>query len=502
MIPGKRYTAETLLKIASRRKWLILVPAVVVAAAGLAWIQHLPNVYRANTLIIVVPQRVPESYVRATVTTRIEDRLQSISQQILSRTRLEKIVQDFNLYPERRQAEVMEDIVDRMRQDISIDIVKGDAFRVSYSAAQPVTAMKVTERLASLFIDESLRDREALAEGTNSFLEAQLDEARRKLVENEKSLEEYQNKYNGELPTQLQANLQGLHNTEMQLQALVESTNRDRDRRMLVERLTADANLDPSRDAALPQAPAPSGDSDAALNPAEQLRQAETALVALELRLKAEHPDVIRLKRSIAELKKRVAVDAAAQPVSTSGKVVTGPGDAIRRNRMNEAKNELASLDVQLASKAAEDSRLRGILAEYQRRIEATPSREAELASLTRDYDTIQQSYRTLLSKKEDSQIAANLERRQIGEQFRVVDAARVPEKPTSPDRPKLYLLALTSALIIGCAFAASAEFLDRTMRSEEDVRAALGLPVLATIPVLGRGAPRRAGGGDRNSHV
>ena len=503
MIPGKRYTAETVLRIASRRKWLILVPAIVVAAAGLAWIQHLPNVYRANTLIIVVPQRVPESYVRSTVTTRIEDRLQSISQQILSRTRLEKIVQDFNLYPERRQAEVMEDIVDHMRQDISIDIVKGDAFRVSYSAAQPVTAMKVTERLASLFIDESLRDREALAEGTNSFLEAQLDEARRKLVENEKLLEEYQSKYNGELPTQLQANLQGLHNTEMQLQALVESTNRDRDRRMLVERLTADANLDASRDAALPQAPAPSGDSDGSTpNPTEQLRQAETALIALELRLKAEHPDVIRLKRSIAELKKRVAVDAADQPVSTSGKIVTGPGDAIRRNRMNEAKNELASLDVQLASKAAEENRLRGILAEYQRRIEATPSREAELASLTRDYDTIQQSYRTLLSKKEDSQIAANLERRQIGEQFRVVDAARVPEKPTSPDRPKLYLLALTSALIIGCAFAASAEFLDRTMRSEEDVRAALGLPVLATIPVLGRRAPRRARGGDRNSHV
>jgi protein tyrosine kinase modulator len=487
VIPGKRYTAETLLKIASRRKWLILMPAIVVAAAGLAWIHYLPNVYRADTLILVVPQRVPESYVRATVTTRIEDRLQSISQQILSRTRLEKIVQDFGLYPERRSTDVMEDIVDRMRKDISIDIVKGDAFRVSYSAPQPLTAMKVTERLASLFIDESLRDREALAEGTNSFLEAQLDEARRKLVENEKTLEEYQNKYNGELPTQLQGNLQGLHNTEMQLQALVESTNRDRDRRMLVERLTADANLDASRDAALPQTPAPSGDIDRTLSPAEQLRQSETALIALELRLKPEHPDVIRLKRSIAELKKRIAVEVADQPVSTSGKVVTGPGDAVRRNRMNDAKGELASLDAQLASKAAEESRLRGILAEYQRRIEATPAREAELASLTRDYDTIQQSYRTLLSKKEDSQIAANLERRQIGEQFRVVDAARVPEKPTSPDRPKLYLLALTSALAIGCAFAASAEFLDRTMRSEDDVRAALNLPVLATIPTLGR---------------
>jgi polysaccharide chain length determinant protein (PEP-CTERM system associated) len=484
VIPGKRYTAETLLKIAWRRKWLIVVPSVVIALASLAWIHFLPNVYRANTLILVVPQRVPESYVRATVTTRIEDRLQSISQQILSRTRLEKIVQDFNLYPERRSSEVMEDIVERMRsKDITIDIVKGDAFRVSYSSPQPLTAMKVTERLASLFIDESLRDREALAEGTNQFLEAQLDEARRKLVENEKTLAEYQNKYNGELPTQLNANLQGLHNTEMQLQALVESTNRDRDRRLLVERLTADANLDASGDAA--QTKAPSSGDDATLSPTEQLRAAETALVALELRLKAEHPDVIRLKRNITDLKKRIAAEAVDQPVSTSGKVVMGPGDIVRRNRMNEAKAELSSLDLQLASKANEESRLRGVLGEYQKRIEATPAREAELAGLTRDYDTIQQSYRTLLTKKEESQIAANLERRQIGEQFRVVDAARVPEKPASPDRPKLYLLALTSALVIGCAFAASAEFLDRTMRSAEDVRAALNLMVLATIPTL-----------------
>src|SRR5437660_7031411 len=176
----------------------------------------------------------------------------------------------------------MEDIVDRMRKDISIDIVKGDAFRVSYRAGTPLTAMKVTERLASLFIDESLRDREALAEGTNEFLEAQLDEARRKLVENEKSLEEYQRKYNGELPTQLNANQQGLHNTEMQLQALVETINRDRDRRLIIERLAADANLDPTRDA--PAGSVAGGDNAASTQSvAEQLRQAEAGLAALQL---------------------------------------------------------------------------------------------------------------------------------------------------------------------------------------------------------------------------
>jgi protein tyrosine kinase modulator len=482
MIPGKRYTPDMLLEVVWRRKWLILIPAITIAVLASAVIFLLPDVFRSETLILVVPQRVPESYVRATVTTRIEDRLQSISQQILSRTRLERIIQDFKLYPELRSTEVMEDIVDRMRQDISIEIVKGDAFRVSYKAKQALTAMRVTERLASLFIDESLRDREALAEGTNQFLEAQLDEARRKLEQNEKSLEEYQSKYNGELPSQLSANQQGLHNTEMQLQSLVDSINRDRDRRLVIERLAADANLD----AAAAASQAPAGDDAApTASVAEQLRQAEAARAALELRLKPEHPDVLRLKRNIAELKKRLETEAANPPSSVAERVVTGPGDAIRRNRMNEAKAELANLDQQLSTKSGEESRLRAVLAEYQRRIEATPAREAELASLTRDYATIQQSYQSLLGKKQDSQIAANLERRQIGEQFRIVDAARVPEKPASPDRPLLYLIALTSALAIGCAMAGSAEFLDRSMRSEDDVRAALNLPVLATIATM-----------------
>ena len=185
MIPGKQYSFDTLVQIARRRKWLIVAAGGADRGRRRAWIvRTLPNVYRSDTLILVVPQRVPESYVRSTVTARIEDRLQTISQQILSRTRLEQIVNDFNLYPkDAPDSELMEDIVERMRtRDIRIDIVKGDAFRVSYQAGDPRVAMRVTERLASLFIDESLRDREVLAEGTNQFLSTQLDEARRQLV--------------------------------------------------------------------------------------------------------------------------------------------------------------------------------------------------------------------------------------------------------------------------------------------------------------------------------
>jgi uncharacterized protein involved in exopolysaccharide biosynthesis len=298
VIPGKQYTPDVLLHLAWRRKWLIILPALTIAAIVGAVTYSLPNRYRSDTLILVVPQRVPEAYVRSSVTTRIEDRLQSISQQILSRTRLERIIQEFNLYAERRQTEIMEDIVERMRRDIQVEIVKGDAFSVSFTANEPRTAMRVTERLGTFFIDESLRDRELLAEGTNQFLESQLEDARRRLVENEKKLEEFRRQHDGELPTQLDANMQGLHNIEMQLQALLDSANRDRDQRLLLERLVADASVDNA-----PPQPAPTpGDDPATAGPVAQLRAAEAGLQALLLRLKPEHPDVVRQKRVIEEL--------------------------------------------------------------------------------------------------------------------------------------------------------------------------------------------------------
>ena len=485
MIPGKQYSFDAVVQIIRRRKWLIAVPAVVIAAAGMLWTYSQPNIYRSDTLILVVPQRVPESYVKSTVTARIEDRLQTISQQILSRTRLEQVISDFNLYPEERKHQIMEDIVERMRtQDIQVDIVKGDAFRVSYQAGDPRVAMRVTERLASLFIDESLRDREVLAEGTNQFLSAQLDEARRQLVLNEKKLEEYQRQHNGELPSQMSANLQGIQNTEMALQNIGESLNRDRERRLLLERTVTDL-------VELPEPPAPvaagaPAPPDMAQTTAEELRNQEQALLAVELKLKPEHPDVKKLRRSVEELRKRVEAEKLASDMRAAKPVVTAVNlDPVRRKRLTDAKAALDDLDRQLQAKSAEENRLRGVLAMYQARIEAAPAREAELAALTRDYETLQQTYRGLLIKKEESQISANLERRQIGEQFKVLDPARMPEKPASPDRPQLYLIFVVIALGVGIGLAVTAEYFDRTLRSEADVRAALNLSVLATVPYM-----------------
>jgi polysaccharide chain length determinant protein (PEP-CTERM system associated) len=493
MIPGKHYTPEIILGIAWRRKWLIAVPAVLIAAIACVVTHYLPNRYHSDSLILVVPQRVPESYVRSAVTTRIDDRLQAISQQILSRTRLESIIQEFNLYADRRKIDLMEDIVERMRKDIDVDIVKGDAFRVGFTADDPRVAMRVTERVAAFFIDESLKDREMLADNTNQFLESQLEEARRKLVEEEKQLEEYRRKHDGQLPTQLDANMQGLHNTEMQLQALVDSLNRDRDRRMALEQQIADASMAGSSDvpAARPLG-AVTDDSAPVGTAADQLRAAQALLQGLLLRLKPQHPDVLRQKRIVAELQRRADAEAGAAPVSTAPRLT--PAELMRQNRLRDAKAEKATIDRQINAKNAEEGRLRGVLASYQQRIEAAPAREAELSELTRDYDTFQQNYRSLLVKKQDSQISANLERRQIGEQFKILDPARLPEKPSSPDRPKLYAIGILAALAIGLACAAVAEYRDRTLRSEEDVKLVLNLFVLATVPVLEPARPSGRG--------
>ena len=483
MIPGKQYSFDTLLQVARRRKWLIILPTLLIGAIGAAIVALLPNVYRSETLILVVPQRVPESYVRSTVTARIEDRLQSISQQILSRTRLEQIVTDFNLYAEERaDDELMEDIVEKMRtRDIFIDIIKGDAFRVSYQAGDPRTAMRVTERLASLFIDESLRDREVLAEGTSQFLATQLDEARRQLVLTENKLQEFQRLHNGELPAQMSANLQGQHNAEMALQSIAEDLNRDRERRILLERQVTDL----VEDQTVTPKPGDNEKPEMAQTLEDELKLAQQALLAVELKLKPEHPDVRKQRRAVEELEKRVAAQKLEGTLSSRPTGAVAALDPVKRKRLLEAKADLDNLDRQIQAKLAEENRLRSVVGMYQARIEATPVREAELAALSRDYETQQQTYRGLLQKKEESQIAANLEKRQIGEQFKILDPARMPEKPASPDRPRLYLIALLVAIASGFGVAALAEFFDKSLRTEADVRAALNLMVLATVPMM-----------------
>jgi polysaccharide chain length determinant protein (PEP-CTERM system associated) len=485
VLPGKKYQPEDLLRIARRRVWVIVAPFVLLSLATVIGSRFLPNRYRSETLIMVVPQRVPETYVKATVTSRIEDRLQSISQQILSRTRLERIVQDYGLYAVERQKGIMEDVIDRMRRDITVQVVKGDAFRISYTSENPQTAMKVTERLATLFIDENLKDREVLATGTNEFLEAQLEDARQKLVEQEKKLEVYRKRFTGQLPSQLQSNLQALQNTQLQIQTVVDSANRERDRKLMLERLLADSESITIE--STPAAATPDPTSATGSTAEQQLDAARKTLAALELRLTPDHPDVRRMKRTVATLELKAAAERLPNPSAATPEPPrpVSPQNAARISRVREMRAELESVSRQVALKEAEERRLRGEAAAMQARIDAVPSRESELAELTRDYETMQKVYRDLLGKQQDSQVAANLERRQIGEQFKVLDVARLPEKPFSPNRLLIGAAGTIGGVALGLALVLLLEYRDRSFRSPQDVQTVLSLTVMATVPVM-----------------
>src|SRR4030095_8908962 len=423
MLPGKTYNPEDILRIVKARIWVLLVPFAIISAATALIVHALPDRYRSETVILVVPQRVPEEYVRSTVTTRIEDRLQSLVQQILSRSRLERIIQDFNLYADERRTGIMEDIVEAMRRDIGVNILPGEAFRISYTGANPRTVTRVTERLASLFIEENFRDREVLAEGTNQFLEAQLEDARRRLIEQEKKVEAYRKQFAGQLPSQLESNLQVLQNSQVQVQSILESINRDRDRRLVLERQIAD--LEQQGQAALVVAPPAPADASATATPTQRLAAAKASLATAQLRLKPDHPDIQRLNRLIRDLENKVEQDAQDTPVSAEVNDLS-PGETARRRRVAELKLEMQLLDRQIEEKQNDQQRLRAQIGSYQSRVEDAPTRESEMTELTRDYQTLQDMYKSLLSKKEESTIAANLERRQIGEQFKLLDPALV----------------------------------------------------------------------------
>lgn len=483
MIPGKKYTLEDFLNIAWRRRWLIAVPCVTIAVATAIVTRTFPNQYRSETLIQIVPQRLSESYVRSAINSPIEDRLQSLRQQILNRTRLERLINDFNLYTTWRKSEVMEDIVERMRKDISIEPIRGDAFKVIFISDHAATAMKVTERIGSLIIEENLRDRESLAEGANQFFDTQLDDARRRLVEHEKKLEEYRRQYLGELPSQLESNLQIIQNSQIQIQSLGESINRDRDRRLMLERMIADVTAPAPAPAAVESAgqssdPTVLGGGRAS----DQLETAKERLRMMELRFKPVHPDVIAIKRIIRDLEAKVAADPSQTPSAPGGAAATSDRSAAER-RVRELTAEMQGLDREIAYKQAETVRLQQTVATYQNRVEATPARESELTALTRDYDTLQKVYTSLLGKKEDSNVAANLERRQIGEQFKVLDPARMPEKAFSPNRLRINFLGALAGLALGIGLTILLEYRDRTLKTDDDVRVSLDLPVLALIP-------------------
>lgn len=471
------YTPDEVIRVVKQRRWFVLIPFAIGVALAPFLARFAPEQYRSETLIMVVPQRVPDDYVKPTVTQSVADRLPAITDQILSRSRLERIIEEMNLYPEERKRMVMEDVVAQMRRDVGVQVEGRDAdsFRVSFVSSDPETAQRVAERLASLYIEQNLTDRSAQAESTSQFLDSQLEQAKQRLMAQEKKLEEYRLRHAGELPSQMQSNLQVIQGATMQLSSLNDAINRAQERRLLIERQLAEVQ-------ATPVASSVPNSNEVRLTPQQQLEFARARLAALLQRYTPNHPEVVSLERTIEELVAKIGEET---PLSASAPPLS-PAEAAQRKRIADLEAELAIIDRQLETHREEEKRLRARIAEYQAKVDAAPTRESELVELTRDYSTLQTAYANLLMKREQSMIAANLERRQIGEQFRILDPAARPQRPfNQAQRLGVMSSGALAGVVLGLLIIALLELRDTSFRRQEEVHQVLNLPVLALIPVI-----------------
>ena len=519
MMPGRSYTPATIRWIVKNRLWLLVGPMVLFGLMAGAVTFTMQDRYRAQTMILVVPQRVPENYVRPAVAETIEQRIASITPQIMSETRLERIITELDLYPDvRRKKGGMQALVEDLRSDINVEIIRGDLFRVTYSGSNPYKVMQVTQRLASLFVEENLKDREQLAVGTNRFLETQLDNTRRQLEEQEKKVQDYRQTHAGELPSQIGAQLQVLQTASFQFQSGEEALARERDRRLELERTLAElVHAEAQQQVKTPPKPAAETEATSSappgLDPTNMdaqpappaavpadlagklalLRKYQLNLAALELRLKPDHPDVIRQKRLISDLEKSVGKStASSSPDSPSEPELPDSATLVRNARITQVRAQLVNVDKEISRRTAEQEKLKLQIVTLQQRVDAQPAREAELIALTRDYETLKGTYTSLLAKKEESGIAANLEREQVSQQFKTLDPARLPERPYGPNRTMINLLAAGAGLALGLGLTVLLELRDQSFRSAAEIVPVLSLPVLASVPSIVTASERR----------
>lgn len=478
-----------------RRRWWLALPAFGIWVAVWAFAWFLPAVYRSETVILVEQQKVPEQYVVPNVSADLQDRLQNMTQQILSRTRLLKIMEDFNLYPALRARLSGDELVERMRKDIQVELVQAPnrsgnltAFKVAFMSNNPALAQKVTSQLTSLFINENLKARQEQSAQTTQFLAAQLEDAGHGLAEQEAKVKEFKSQYLGQLPEQVQSNVQILAGLQAQLQQETDLLGKAKQQSVYLEALktqwrSLEANLG-------------TGNGGTITPPAldQELERLRRQLDDLSSHYTDRHPDIRKLKDQIAKtekMKQQMEAQLAAAPPASSDSVgrASSPADMQALSSRMEVESQIKANKVEIENRQRAIQELQKRIGDYQARLNMTPVREQQLAGLTRDYEQSRKNYEQLLAKRDQSEMATDLEKKQEGEQFQVLDPPNLPQKPYSPNRLKLDLIGLVAGLIVGAVSLAGAEMVDDRIYSKDELSAIVSAPVLAEIPPLNTAA-------------
>jgi len=476
-----QFKPEQIIDILIRGKWILIIPLCVSLTLGLVYTLTADKTYQASTLILVQPPRVPTSYVQSVVSSTITERISTISQQILSRSNLEKIMDEFGLFEDKKDM-YLEDKVAILRERIQVKIEKkhgsrrneeADTFSVSFTGSDPKRVMQIANTLASYFMDENLKVREAQAIGTSEFLESELEKTRLKLEAHEQKLAEFRGKYMGGLPDELDANLRTMDRLQIEMTEKNKLLREIKNALGLLETKIATAKMVPE-DASL------TGNEYEGLTDEQKLEYAREKYDSLLLTYTAKHPDVRKWKKTIEKLEISIA-EADKNP---------DPGTEDTNSEQNSSVMVMEVQRRQLAGEIEgiqnEIAQLREKMKIYQQRVEETPKRELELQSLKRDYANIQSTYNSLLDRKLEAQLSVNMEKKQKGEQFKTLDYATVPEKPISPDVKKLFLISVALGLGLGGGILFLKEFINLSViRWDDQIEKELRLNILASIPPL-----------------
>jgi polysaccharide chain length determinant protein (PEP-CTERM system associated) len=458
------------LDIARRRKYWIIIPFMVTILAGLGYILTAPKVYEAQTLILVQAQSVPQDLVRSIVSESVEDRLRTISQQVTSRTNLEKIIRDYRLGEEEGKSAGLDAMVEGVRSRIRIDVGKGagrrestNAFSIAYRGKDPTQVMQVTNALASNFISQNLEIRESQVLGTSAFLSEEVESVRRRLAEKEEELKAYRGRFMGGLPDQLSANLAVLQRLQSQADQLSNNLRDAENRKFLMQQSLEEARS--GRQTLL--------STSARGSEVRDLASLKNELAALEARYTPNHPDVVRLRKTIETL------EAAGRQTGADS---TAPATVVSQAELALVQ-QLRDIDLDIAGFRAEIQRIQTEINVYQRRVEDTPKREQELFSIQRDYSNLKDLYNSLLQRKLEADIGVSMERKQKGEQFRIIDPAKVPTYPVEPDMKRILLIVLALSFGLGGVLAGLREMLDTSYKAPEELEKELDMKILVSIP-------------------
>ena len=486
MIGHRPLVLEDYVSILQRRGWIIALPLVVLPLVAFGISLLIAPQYLSQTLVLIESQKVPDNYVKPVISSNLDSRLASMKEQIFSRSSLQPIIDRYNLYA--NDHITMEEKLDRARKNIDVKAITSEishgsglpGFFISFKAGDPHVAQLVCGEIESLFVGENLRSREASAQGTTTFIKGQLEDAKRNLDEQDAKLANFQRQYIGKLPDESAPNVNMLTSLNTQLEAATQSLSRMEQDKAYAESMLAQQVLAQQAQSTISVSGTPVGPSSDPAREAQilQMQQLQSQESDLSAHYTADYPDVIEVRRKIAELKRQMSHPvAAAAPGSPSS-----TGSRSDSASVQQLRAQVRSAEIGILAKQREQGQIQSQIHMYQDRIQSSPLVEQQYKQLTRDYTTAQTFYDELLNKMNQSKMATELEKQQEGEQFRVMDEPNLPDQPFSPKRGLYVVGGIVAGLLLGLAVAVLLEYRDTTLRNERDIWAFTQLHTLSVI--------------------